>query len=89
MGVDPAAMASVGMVAVFAGASNTPLACILMAIELFGGGSIIYVGLGCFMAYLTSGHRSIYVTQRIGVPKVRGLDVRADDTMETINERRG
>lgn len=88
LGVDPALMASVGLVAVFAGASNTPLACTLMGIELFGGGSLLYVGLGCFVAYLASGHRSIYVTQRISVSKVYGLDVRADESLEAIHVRR-
>jgi len=88
LGIDPAVMASVGMVAIFAGASNTPLASTLMAVELFGGGSLVYVGLGCFTAYLASGHRSIYETQRISVAKVRGIEVRPDDTMGTLGERR-
>jgi len=35
-------MASLGFVAVFAGAANTPLACIVMAVELFGGECILY-----------------------------------------------
>src|SRR5688500_9853985 len=38
LGVDTGLLASIGFVAVFAGASNTPLACALMGIELFGGG---------------------------------------------------
>ena len=59
-------MASIGFVAVFSGASNTPLACALMGVELFGGGSALYLILGTFVAYLASGHRSIYITQRVG-----------------------
>jgi H+/Cl- antiporter ClcA len=72
LGIEPNIMASVGLVAVFAGASNTPLACTLMGIELFGGGGAIYQALGCYVAYLASGHRSIYITQRIAVPKTAG-----------------
>ncbi len=58
-----------GFVAVFAGAANTPLACILMAAELFGGGGIVYVGLACLAAYLASGHTGIYAAQRVVHPK--------------------
>lgn len=71
LGVDPAWLAMLGFVAVFAGASNTPLACMLMGLELFGGGSPIYFLLICVMAYLASGHRSIYTTQRIHTRKSR------------------
>jgi H+/Cl- antiporter ClcA len=70
LGVDPAFMAALGFVAVFAGASNTPLACVLMGVELFGGGALVYSLTLCAVAYLASGHRSIYRTQRIDTVKV-------------------
>ncbi len=88
LGVDPAFLASIGFVAVFAGASNTPLACALMAMELFGGGSPHYLILGCVVAYLASGHRGIYVTQRVGSPKAAGSDIRADESLKALAERR-
>jgi H+/Cl- antiporter ClcA len=88
LGVDPVFMAAIGFVAVFAGASNTPLACMLMGVELFGGGSILYLAIGCFVAYLVSGHRSIYMTQRIGTPKAVGVNVQPEETLEAISERR-
>ncbi|MEP7288094.1 MAG: voltage-gated chloride channel family protein [Chloroflexota bacterium] len=88
LGVDPAFMASIGFIAVFAGASNTPIACALMGIELFGGGSAIYLMLGSFVAYLAAGHRSIYTTQRVAVPKALGIDVQVDESLETLAKRR-
>jgi H+/Cl- antiporter ClcA len=88
LGVDPALMASIGFVAVFAGASNTPLACSLMAIELFGGGSALYIILGCVVAYLASGHRGIYVTQLVHSPKAVGVDVLPDESLKALSERR-
>lgn len=88
LGVDPAFMASLGFVSVFAGASNTPLACALMGIELFGGGSPIYLLIACIVAYLASGHRGIYATQRVASPKAAGIDVRAEETLEALAERR-
>ncbi|MCA0454275.1 MAG: chloride channel protein [Chloroflexi bacterium] len=87
LGIEPAFMAALGFVAVFAGASNTPLACTLMAVELFGGGSLLYVGVACFVAYLASGHRGIYVTQRIATPKTAG-DVVAEESIEARAKRR-
>lgn len=89
LGVDPAFLASIGLVAVFAGASNTPLACAMMGIEIFGGGSPLYLVLGCVMAYLASGHRGIYVTQSVGSPKARGVDVLTDESLKALAARRG
>lgn len=88
LGVDPAFMASIGFVAVFAGASNTPLACSLMALELFGGGSAIYILVGCVIAYLASGHRGIYVTQLVHTPKAHDTDVLEAESLRAIAERR-
>lgn len=88
LGIDPAFAASVGFVAVFAGATNTPLACTFMGIELFGGNSVLYLALGCFVAYLASGHRSIYITQRIGVMKSIEGDALIDKTVEDASHKR-
>jgi H+/Cl- antiporter ClcA len=62
-------LAGMGFVAVFAGAANTPLACAVMAIELFGAECGIYVSIACVVAYLFSGHKGIYTSQLIGAPK--------------------
>ncbi len=62
-------LAGMGFVAVFAGATNTPLACIIMAIELFGVETGVYVAVACVTAYLISGHTSVYTRQVIGEAK--------------------
>jgi H+/Cl- antiporter ClcA len=64
-----ALLAGMGFVGVFAGAANTPLACLLMGLELFGSHAGVYLGLACVMAYLFSGHRGIYSSQVIGQVK--------------------
>jgi len=64
-------LAGMGFVAVFAGATNTPIACSIMAIELFGSECGVYVAIACVTAYLLSGHNSIYGKQMIGEPKNR------------------
>jgi H+/Cl- antiporter ClcA len=62
--------AALGFVAVFAGATNTPLACTVMAMELFGSEHAVFYAVACVLAYLASGHSGIYLSQRIGTPKV-------------------
>ncbi|RFB85047.1 chloride channel protein [Rhizobium leguminosarum bv. trifolii] len=69
LGAPPDLFAGLGFVAVFAGATNTPLACMIMGIELFGATHSVYIAVACFVAYLCSGHSSIYLSQRVGVPK--------------------
>ena len=61
--------AGLGFIAVFAGATNTPLACTMMGIELFGAHHAVYFAVACFIAYLFSGQSGIYSAQRSGVPK--------------------
>jgi H+/Cl- antiporter ClcA len=64
-----ALLAGMGFVAVFAGATNTPLACTVMALELFEVNCGVYVAIACVVAYLVSGHNSIYGKQIVGEPK--------------------
>lgn len=69
LGAPPELFAALGFVAVFAGASNTPLASTILGVELFGGEHTAYIAVACFVAYLCSGHSGIYLSQRLGVPK--------------------
>ncbi|WP_216635915.1 voltage-gated chloride channel family protein [Bdellovibrio bacteriovorus] len=62
-------LAALGFVAVFAGAANTPLACILMAMELFGADIGLYAALAIVVSYLCSGNRGIYHSQKLEVGK--------------------
>lgn len=66
--------AALGFIAVFAGATNTPLACTMMGIELFGGEFAVHFAVATFTAYLMSGHSGIYLSQRIGTPKIKTVD---------------
>ncbi|RFZ81841.1 voltage-gated chloride channel protein [Mucilaginibacter terrenus] len=56
--------AALGFIAVFAGATNTPLACTIMGVELFGGEYAIFFAIACFTAYFFSGASGIYSAQR-------------------------
>ncbi|WP_295767876.1 voltage-gated chloride channel family protein [uncultured Mucilaginibacter sp.] len=58
--------AALGFIAVFAGATNTPLACTIMGIELFGSEHALLFAVACFTAYYFSGDTGIYTAQRMG-----------------------
>jgi len=67
LGVPVDLLAGLGFVAVFAAAANTPLACTIMAVELFGvgvGPNVVYFAVVCFTAYFFAGHSGIYRSQR-------------------------
>lgn len=76
--------AALGFVAVFAGAANTPLACTVMGIELFGAENGTYMAVACFVSYFVSGHRGIYLSQRVAVPKHRRLENDREATLREI-----
>jgi len=80
--------AALGFIAVFAGATNTPLACTFMGIELFGGEHALLFAVACFTAYFFSGNSGIYSSQRIAVPKVFG-DGNAYESISDAAKRRG
>lgn len=61
--------AGLGFIAVFAAATNTPLASIILGVELFGGEYLLYYAISCVLAYYFSGHKGIYHTQRVEVAK--------------------
>lgn len=76
--------AGLGFIAVFAGATNTPLACTLMGIELFGAHYSVYFAVACFVAYHSSGHSGIYGAQRLGVPKDQSINSSVNVTLREI-----
>ena len=75
-GQPTAFFAALGFVAVFAGAANTPIACALMGIELFGAPLAISLMAACIVSYTLSGHRGIYLSQQVDTPKSDTVIVR-------------
>jgi len=64
-----ALLAGMGFVAVFSGATHTPIACTVMGIELFGIHCGIYIAIACMVAYFSSGSIGIYKSQIVRGPK--------------------
>jgi H+/Cl- antiporter ClcA len=87
LGVPVTLLAALGFVAVFAGATNTPLACTIMGVELFGSGAVVYFAVACVVSYVFSSHRGIYTTQRIAVAK-GGADLESEPSLDEHHRRR-
>src|SRR5690606_17285695 len=59
-------LAGKGFLAVFAGATNTPIACTVIGIMLFGIESVVFIACCCSTSYIYFGHTGIFSTQTIG-----------------------
>ncbi len=65
LGIPVELAAGVGLAGVFAAAANTPISLSIMAVELLGRNLMPHVVIVCVVAYLITGHRGIYPSQRL------------------------
>ncbi|BEV47158.1 voltage-gated chloride channel family protein [Afipia carboxidovorans] len=83
LGLSPLLGAAAGLVSVVAASSNTPVAAILMGVELFGGAvGTLYTAGAAMAAYLMIGHRSIYPEQRLAYSKSSWMRIRPDTPVQ-------
>ena len=71
LGLPPAFAAAIGLVAVFCGAVNCPIASVILSIELFGSGGLVYFAAACALSYLLSGYCGLYSSQTILYSKLK------------------
>ncbi len=72
LGIPAGFAASIGLVSVFCGAVNCPLASIFLALELFGSSSgLLYYAIACGLSYVLSGYNGLYSHQRILYSKLK------------------
>ncbi|WP_241655840.1 chloride channel protein [Halobacillus litoralis] len=64
-------LAALGLIAVFCGGANTPIAAFLLAMEMFDGKGLEYFFIACLVSYLFSGHHGLWPSQKIYDPKSR------------------
>jgi H+/Cl- antiporter ClcA len=90
LGIPAGAAAAIGLVAVFCGATNCPIASIFLAIELFGDGGLLYFALACGISFMLSGYSGLYSSQTILYSKLKAQYInvhtnahRAGQTHET------
>jgi H+/Cl- antiporter ClcA len=84
MGLDMATFAAIGMVSLVAGATNTPIAASIMAVELFGPKVAPYAAVACVISFLMTGHRSVYPSQVLAIRKSSSIDVEIGKEMEEV-----
>ena len=84
LGLDPATFAALGLVSVLAGATNTPIAAIVLAMELFGPGIAPYAATTCAMSYLLTGHRSVIPTQLLHESKSPSFALASQQEIERV-----
>ncbi|NOX16065.1 MAG: voltage-gated chloride channel [Epsilonproteobacteria bacterium] len=77
-----ALFAALGFVSVLAGTTNAPIASIIMAVELFGIEIAHYAAISAVVAFLVSGHRSVFPSQKIAMSKAGNIDIEAGDDIE-------
>lgn len=65
---------AIGMVAFLSACTNTPIAAILIAMELFGIEVASYASISCVISYLMVGHKSVYPSQILVVNKSPSID---------------
>lgn len=63
--------AAIGLISVFCGAVNCPLASIILSVELFGAEYLPLFGLSCAISYTLSGYFGLYGTQKILYSKIK------------------
>ncbi|MBU0632266.1 chloride channel protein [bacterium] len=75
MGDNVALFAALGFVSVLAGTTNTPIASIIMAVELFGTNMANYAALSVVIAFLLTGHRSVFQSQKLAFKKADNINI--------------
>ena len=71
LGLPPAFTAAIGLVAVFCGAVNCPIASVILSVELFGAEGMLYFAMACAISYVLSGYCGLYSSQTILYSKLR------------------
>ena len=71
LGIPAGFAAAVGLTAVFCGATNSPIASLLLAVEMFGGDGLLFYALACALSNLLSGYAGLYSSQQVRYDKLR------------------
>ncbi|MBR3318157.1 MAG: chloride channel protein [Atopobiaceae bacterium] len=87
LGLPAGFAAAVGLVAVFCGAVNCPIASVVLSVELFGGEGMLLFAVACGFAFVMSGYYGLYFSQRILYDKLKAtyIDARANAYHESDN----
>lgn len=71
LGLDPGFSAAVGLVSLFCGVVNAPIASIILSLELFGAEGLLLFAIACSVSYMLSGYYGLYSSQKIVYSKLK------------------
>ena len=71
LGLEPSFGAAMGMVCLFCGVVNCPIASVMLSIEIFGANGLILFAVGCAVSYMLSGYYGLYSSQKILYSKLK------------------
>ena len=93
LGLPPGFAAAVGLIAVFCGAVNCPLASTFLSVELFGAEGMLYFAAACGISYMLSGYSGLYSSQTILYSKLKAryinVHTNAHHASDLPEERQG
>ena len=69
LGLDPGLAAALGLVGLFCCATNSPLASMVLSIEMFGSANLYLFALVCVICFVLSGNSGLYASQIIEFSK--------------------
>ncbi len=73
LGLDAGVAAALGLVGLFCCATNSPLASIILSMEMFGSANLYLFALICVICFVMSGHSGLYASQIIEFNKASML----------------
>lgn len=78
VGIDPGFAAAIGFIAMFCAVMNCPIASIILSIEVFGAGGLLYFAIAAAVSYLLSGYYGLYTSQKIMYSKLTAKFINMD-----------
>lgn len=75
--------AAIGFVSVLAGTTSAPIAAMIMAVELFGMDVGHYAAISIIIAFLMTGHRSVFPSQVLSMKKSDAINIKLGE--EIVN----
>ena len=69
LGLEPGMAAALGLIGLFCCAANSPLASIVLSMEMFGGANVYLFSLVCVICFVLSGNSGLYASQIIEFSK--------------------
>ena len=78
LGLEAELAGALGLVGLFCCATNSPLASIVLSVEMFGGANVHLFALVCVVCFVLSGHSGLYASQIIHYHKASTIQSRRE-----------